>query len=126
MGYQMQTQKKKKSSRGGAPSKVTGDSDAMVDLAAARLISCVPLSLRAARFSARQRFHCLRARSIMTYNGPWTASNVRQQFFDYFRSKGHTYVPSSSVIPYEDPTLLFTNAGMNQARSCPMYGSLPH
>jgi alanyl-tRNA synthetase len=52
----------------------------------------------------------------MTYQGRWTASNVRQQFFDYFKSKGHIYVPSSSVIPYEDPTLLFANAGMNQVR----------
>ncbi|THH15470.1 hypothetical protein EW146_g5010 [Bondarzewia mesenterica] len=45
----------------------------------------------------------------------WTASKVRQEFFDYFKSKDHTFVPSSSTIPYEDPTLLFANAGMNQA-----------
>lgn len=52
----------------------------------------------------------------MSYQGPWTASAVRQQFFDYFKSKDHIYVPSSPVIPYEDPTLLFANAGMNQVR----------
>jgi alanyl-tRNA synthetase len=46
---------------------------------------------------------------------PWTASKVREEFFAYFRSRGHTFVPSSSTIPYEDPTLLFANAGMNQA-----------
>jgi alanyl-tRNA synthetase len=43
-----------------------------------------------------------------------TAPQVRQAFFDYFQSKNHTFVPSSSTIPYEDPTLLFANAGMNQ------------
>jgi alanyl-tRNA synthetase len=52
----------------------------------------------------------------MPYTGHWTADTVRQQFFDYFKSKDHIYVPSSSVIPYEDPTLLFANAGMNQVR----------
>ncbi|KAF8586420.1 hypothetical protein K439DRAFT_1615118 [Ramaria rubella] len=51
------------------------------------------------------------------YNGPWTSSKIRQTFFDFFKSKGHTYWPSSSTIPYEDPTLLFANAGMNQYKS---------
>ncbi|KAF8530504.1 tRNA synthetases class II (A)-domain-containing protein [Hysterangium stoloniferum] len=54
---------------------------------------------------------------MQRYNGPWTSSKVRQTFFDYFQSKGHTFWPSSSTIPYEDPTLLFANAGMNQYKS---------
>ncbi|KAI0045946.1 hypothetical protein FA95DRAFT_1560637 [Auriscalpium vulgare] len=48
---------------------------------------------------------------------PLTAAQVRQQFFDFFKSKNHTFVPSSATIPYEDPTLLFANAGMNQYKS---------
>ncbi|KIL68962.1 hypothetical protein M378DRAFT_71103 [Amanita muscaria Koide BX008] len=47
----------------------------------------------------------------------WSSVRVRQEFFDYFRSRNHTHVPSSSTIPYEDPTLLFANAGMNQFKS---------
>ncbi len=44
----------------------------------------------------------------------WKANEVRQSFLDFFASKGHKITPSAPVIPHGDPTLLFTNAGMNQ------------
>ncbi len=43
-----------------------------------------------------------------------TSAEIRQAFLDYFAQQQHTIVPSASLVPTDDPTLLFTNAGMNQ------------
>src|SRR5438552_17876527 len=43
-----------------------------------------------------------------------TSAEIRRQFLEYFARHGHRVVRSSSLIPQRDPTLLFTNAGMNQ------------
>src|SRR6201990_3128087 len=43
-----------------------------------------------------------------------TANEIRASFLKYFQQNGHTIVASSSLVPGDDPTLLFTNAGMNQ------------
>ncbi|KAG2441289.1 hypothetical protein HYH02_009882, partial [Chlamydomonas schloesseri] len=45
---------------------------------------------------------------------PWSGARTRAAFNEFFETKAHTYWASSSVVPHNDPTLLFTNAGMNQ------------
>lgn len=43
-----------------------------------------------------------------------TSAEIREEFFNFFRSKGHVIVPSAPIVVKDDPTLMFTNAGMNQ------------
>lgn len=45
---------------------------------------------------------------------PFSSAQIRQAYIDFFVEHGHTHVASSSLVPHNDPTLLFTNAGMNQ------------
>ncbi len=46
-----------------------------------------------------------------------TSNEIRQAFLDFFAERGHEIVPSAGLIPHDDPTLLFTNAGMNQFKA---------
>ena len=50
----------------------------------------------------------------MAQDKSWTAKAIRQQFLDFFQNKGHEVVPSAPMVIKGDPTLMFTNAGMNQ------------
>ncbi len=46
-----------------------------------------------------------------------TAPEIRKAFLDFFAAKGHTIVPSAPIVVKNDPTLMFTNAGMNQFKA---------
>src|SRR5499433_741453 len=63
-------------------------------------------------FAGRQPVHW--PHSCQNGNILMTGSAVRQLFLDFFAARGHRVVRSSSLVPANDPTLLFTNAGMNQ------------
>ena len=55
-----------------------------------------------------------------------TSRQIRDEFLEFFRQRGHVFVPSSSLLPADDPTLLFANAGMNQFKSIFLGTENPH
>ena len=61
--------------------------------------------------------------SQMTTSNKLSSSQIRSDFLEFFRGKGHTIVPSAPLVPGNDPTLLFTNSGMVQFKDCLLYTS---
>ena len=74
----------------------------------------IPHHIRGAATLFSTRWKSSMATSTSGSEMRWPARKVRQAYINYFVSQGHTFWPSSSTIPYDDPTLLFANAGMNQ------------
>lgn len=83
---------------------------------AARLIPRTICISPACRYS-RLRSPFFTRTMASTSETQWTAQKVRETYMQHFTQDGqhpHTFVPSSSVIPWDDPTLLFTNSGMGE------------
>ena len=70
----------------------------------------------AAQLEAKTKAMRLGERIPNTPEG-WPQQKIRSTFVEYFQRHAHTHWPSSSVVPHDDPTLLFANAGMNQYKS---------
>src|SRR5712672_742492 len=68
----------------------------------------------AAALERMERFERRKLQMPPKTGEPWTEDEDRTSFLEYFRSKGHRLVPSSSLVPANDPTLLFVNSGMVQ------------
>src|SRR5690606_25080616 len=67
-----------------------------------------------ARLSLRRLMGIIRGSACTEHTAAMKTSEIRQKFLSFFESKGHQIVASSSLVPGNDPTLLFTNSGMVQ------------
>jgi alanyl-tRNA synthetase len=84
-----------------------------LDFRDAKIVFSSPLGL-CRRTSGAAFWRLPRIRTKVAYMDKLTGNDVRRKFLDFFVQKGHRQVHSSSLVPANDPTLLFTNAGMNQ------------
>ena len=66
------------------------------------------------KFISRRATNTASIKCLVNMDPSLTSNDIRKLFIDYFVKREHDFIPSSSVIPHDDPTLLFANAGMNQ------------